>query len=965
MADIKKTLSQLMTDYADNNVGNITPQLLRNGFKTAVGSMAVSAVNSNYTLVEDDIFVNAIPTTADVNILIPSPSNFIEKYYIIKNSGTSYNVIVSGSVDGSTNYTLTPGNTLGIEANGSTWLSYIKPFDTSSYVHNSTLSGSGTSASPLGVTVSLSAGIQNVNVTSANEGNILAYNNGSWVARGNFYNWDDTAAIVYANRSLWDSISAAPSTYVNTSGDTMTGPLRSPLVSAAIIEFNMASTENVSAGQVRWNSAENTYDFAVSGATGQLFEEFWIGAHNETGSPILNGQAVYLTSGSNDGELHVALASNNSINATATIAIATHDVANGERGKFTKYGRVRDFNTSALTANAKVYLGVNGGLTSTQPTYPLHSVEIGYCTISHATSGTIYVSIENNLAIEDLYNTTIINPQVGDSLIYENNKWINRNFGAITKESTGFASPELVTVNYNKSARTITLSGSVSAYWRSNVIPTLSAGWTSAPHSSGVSATQYLYYDGSNFVWSNGVEWTFDMLQIAAVVYDAYGVYQFTLREPHGTMQWQVHRELHSQVGTWLQAGGDLSNYTPASSTVSARRPDISSVTLSDEDLDTTLSALTNKTYTQFSLSGTTGRAVFTSGAADMLATGAGQLPYNQFTGGSWTQGIMSNNDYAAIFVMAIPVATLDAKSNAKRYLFIQPQTSNGSLTTIQALTPNNLSLGQFSSPEYNFFAKIIVRSSTSNNWTIISVEKLTGSKFSQTSTAAGYLSTVSTDTSLSGAGTPSNPLGINMLDTLPAGWVATSTTVSANSANWNTAYTSVSAVSAYDVIVGSNAEFIAALQNPAIASIYLKGTSIVLSSNVNTSGAKRLYGESFGLSAMTLSINGGTFRDRTNKIDITGTVVISGASDFYTRKLNGSSGTTSYSGAGTGYYEYTNGTVNGFTKAFWDNSNTNVGTVGSYSTSQSAYLVSAIAVVSAMPTSADRVANTLYFLLS
>jgi hypothetical protein len=205
MADIKKTLSKLLIDYADNNIGNITPQFLRNGFKTTIGSMAVSAVNSNYALIEDDIFVNAIPTTADVNILIPSPSDFTEKYFIIKNSGTTYNVIVSGSVDNLSNYTLTPGNTLGIEADGSTWLSYIKPFDTSSYVHNSTLSGSGTSGSPLGVTISLSAGIQNVNVTSASEGNILAYTNGSWVARGNFYNWDDTAQIIYNYQELWNA----------------------------------------------------------------------------------------------------------------------------------------------------------------------------------------------------------------------------------------------------------------------------------------------------------------------------------------------------------------------------------------------------------------------------------------------------------------------------------------------------------------------------------------------------------------------------------------------------------------------------------------------------------------------------------------------------------------------------------------------------------------------------------------
>lgn len=46
---------------------------------------------------------------------------------------------------------------------------------------------------------------------------------------------------------------------------------------------------------------------------------------------------------------------------------------------------------------------------------------------------------------------------------------------------------------------------------------------------------------------------------------------------------------------------------------------------------------------------------------------------------------------------------------------------------------------------------------------------------------------------------------------------------------------------------------------------------------------------------------------------------------------------------------------------ASWNNTND----IKTWTSAQSAYSVSAIAVVSAMPTSANRVANTLYFLLS
>jgi hypothetical protein len=549
--------------------------------------------------------------------------------------------------------------------------------------------------------------------------------------------------------------------YVKTSGDTMTGMLKVPSVSANIIEFNRDYNSPVSVGQARFNQKENTFDFAVSGATGQMFEEFWVGAHNETGTTIYNGQAVYLTSGlTNDGELHVALASNDSINATATIAVATQDVLNGDRGKFTKYGRVRDFDTSLLTANQKVYLGTNGELTSTQPAYPLHSVEIGYCTISYATSGVIYVSIENNLAIEDLYNVTITTPSAGDSLIYENNKWINRNFGAITKESTGFAHPGLTTIDYNESARTITLGWSVLALYRSNIVPPLSAGWVSLPHSSGVSATQYLYYDGSDFIWSDGVPWAFDDLQIAAVVFGPNGEYIVTLRETHGTMQWQTHQEFHQTIGCYLGSGGDFSSYV-LNSTISAdRRPNISETVIRDEDLPTTLNALTTKTYTQFSLSGSS-TMNFTSASTDIVALNV-QVPfYNQFNGSAWVQTPFANNDYGAIFVFAMPAA-LDAKSQAKRFVFVQPQKVSTTLSTIQALTPNNVNLNGLTTlnPELVFIGKIIIKAST-NNFELISVEKLTGTKVSQTSVAGNYLSTVSHNITLSGDGTASNPLGL------------------------------------------------------------------------------------------------------------------------------------------------------------------------------------------------------------
>lgn len=538
-------------------------------------------------------------------------------------------------------------------------------------------------------------------------------------------------------------------------------------INTDIITINTSANKTVSAGQIAWNSEENTFNMGiVGGVTIQVGQEFTIYGTNTTSHDIFNGNSVCFTSAvGTNGQIHFELASKVESTAYNTIAIATQDIPIGSYGNATKYGKVRDLNTSSLVEGAKIYLGTSGNFTSAQAVFPAHSVELGYCISSHPTSGVIYVSVGQNPAIEDLYNVVITNPTMGDSFIYEDNKWINRNFGAITKESTGFAEPESVTVSYNEANRTITLGGSVSAYYRSNAVPTLSAGWTSEPHNAGVSATQFLYYNGSSIVWSSSV-WSFEYIQIAAVVYGPNGEYIATLRETHGTQQWQTHREFHDVVGCYLGSGGDLSSYVLNSTTSAERRPLISQTIVNDEDLQTTLPALTTKTYTRFSLSGAS-TMNFTSASTDIVALNV-QLPfYNQFNGSTWVQTPFNNNDYGAVFVFAMPAA-LDAKSQAKRFVFVQPQTVSTSLTTIQALTTSNVNLNGLASlnPELVFIAKIIIRETGTNLFSLISVEKLVGSKISQTAVVGNYLSTVSTDSTLTGLGTVASPLDLNAIGT-------------------------------------------------------------------------------------------------------------------------------------------------------------------------------------------------------
>jgi hypothetical protein len=330
----------------------------------------------------------------------------------------------------------------------------------------------------------------------------------------------------------------------------------------------------------------------------------------------------------------------------------------------------------------------------------------------------------------------------------------------ITKEPTGFTEPENIVVSFNSTTKTITLTGTVEAYWRGKLITELVSGWESSAIPGTPLQPYYLYYDGSNFVWSTDF-WTFDKVQIAYVYYKSDGTYLFTLKETHGFMSWQDHTEFHQIIGTYKTAGGTLTNFNLNSTVATDKRPDTSSTTLKDEDMSTVCSAKTDKLYTQVYLS-STGLITAAIDQADIVPVSGNQPYYNSWNGSSWVQTLMSNNTYMSVWKVAMTCAS-DAASQKFRYFWVQGQ-SEGNLITQQALTPQNLNIGNLNSisAEYVFIAKVIIQY-TSGNWKLIQVDYLSGNRFIQTSfSASNYLATVEHTTSFTGDGTTTTPLAIN-----------------------------------------------------------------------------------------------------------------------------------------------------------------------------------------------------------
>ena len=350
------------------------------------------------------------------------------------------------------------------------------------------------------------------------------------------------------------------------------------------------------------------------------------------------------------------------------------------------------------------------------------------------------------------------------------------------KDPSGFVNPENVIVTYNATDGTITLIGTVIALWRGNVVPSLVTGWVSAPHPTGKTTNQYLYYDGTNFVWSDNV-WTFDMLQIAVAVYYDSTVGFRGERECHGLMQWQCHLQEHFNEGTWLLSGGVSRGITLNNTTAALRRPTVDELTLMDEDLKTINPAILDYLYPHQWLTGSTLTGITNNHTIDNadIAKLNGNIPYyNPLVNNEYTLTAVPNNGYTSIWRVDIP-ATTDADSQKIRSIWVLGQTLNTGGSTVSnanalasqlASDPSSLNLGALATPEYRIGWQYVIRYSNLN-WTVVGEQAISGSKQKpvQIQGIAG-LTSVAHDDTLTGAGTIGNPLGvvgISLYDITPA----------------------------------------------------------------------------------------------------------------------------------------------------------------------------------------------------
>ena len=221
---------------------------------------------------------------------------------------------------------------------------------------------------------------------------------------------------VNARSNLGAAASGANADITSLTG--ITGGISSP----DFVQFDTTATVTPATGRLYFNDGEGGLSYTLKG--GNVVQEVGqsqqVLIYNSTGAALSKGQVVY-SNGAQGQRPTVALAlATGDATSARTLGIVAEAIANGAEGWVTSLGIIENINTSAFTAGAQLYLSGStaGGLTATKPVAPLHMVYVARCIKSHATSGRLFVTVQNGYELDELHDVSAVSPANNDGIFY-------------------------------------------------------------------------------------------------------------------------------------------------------------------------------------------------------------------------------------------------------------------------------------------------------------------------------------------------------------------------------------------------------------------------------------------------------------------------------------------------------------------------------------------------------------------
>jgi hypothetical protein len=204
----------------------------------------------------------------------------------------------------------------------------------------------------------------------------------------------------------------------------------------------------------------------LSGATNNVI----VAVKNTSGATLVKGTAVYITGASGQRPtVSKALATSDATSAQ-TLGLVSANIANNSNGNVTIIGLIKDFDTSAYTDGQQLYLSPTtaGALTATKPVAPNHMVYIAVVEHSDATTGRLFVKVQNGYELDELHDVAIASKANNDSIYYNSTTglWENKT-PANERTALGLATVA-TTGSYNDLSDKPTAVGQVNSDWNSS-----------------------------------------------------------------------------------------------------------------------------------------------------------------------------------------------------------------------------------------------------------------------------------------------------------------------------------------------------------------------------------------------------------------------------------------------------------------------------------------------------------------
>ncbi len=333
------------------------------------------------------------------------------------------------------------------------------------------------------------SGLGDVAVTSPVSGQNLSYN--SLTGK-----WENTTAVgagdVIGPTSATDNalvrFDGTTGKLIQNSTATLSdaGALDVANVTSDYVQLDTEAGAASAIGRITWDAGEGT---AVVGLTGgnvnlPIGRSNTVIVYNGSGASIPKGSVVAV-SGAQGQRPSVVLADADSEPlSAATLGVAAEAIAAGGEGIVSTFGIVSGIDTSAFTAGNYIYLSQTaGGFTATRPSAPAHTVFVGWVLHVNASSGRIFININNGWELDELHNVNISSVANNNLLQYDsaNAYWKNVAPSAVT--GVGSAA-QLVT------GRTISLTGDVT-YTSGSFDGTANVTGTATLANTGVTAGSY------------------------------------------------------------------------------------------------------------------------------------------------------------------------------------------------------------------------------------------------------------------------------------------------------------------------------------------------------------------------------------------------------------------------------------------------------------------------------------------